>query len=222
MALSEEQVEEIGKLIDKKIEDACKPGGDVNSFFKEFKKKEHGIAGLLKHNANKLQPEKFESEAATNIQFKHWNEEFKAYIKVLEGSMMVLMNIAEKNIDVKITKTVVTNYIKDGMDQQINTGDMDKYFEKLFAENGSDGAKLLDDVYNNKDEEFHTLLMFSLGGEAKEIVRNAKPSGIEGWRALNFRWNRSTQYGSTQIAEMIGKIQPAKNADEVLRKDQPA
>ena len=152
MALSEEQQEEIGRLIDNKIEEACKPGGDVHTFLKEFKKKDHGIAGLLKHNANKLQPEKFESEAGSNIQFKHWNEEFKSYIKLLESSMMVLMNIAEKNIDTKITKTVVTGYIKDGMDQQINTNDMDKYFEKLFAENGSDCTQLFDDVYNNKDE----------------------------------------------------------------------
>ena len=135
MALSEESTEEIGKLIEDKINEACLPGGNIHAFLKEFKKKDHGIAGLLKHNAKKLQPKKFESEASGNIQFKHWNEEFKSYIKVLEGSMMVLMNIAEKNIDAKITKTVVNNYIKDGMDQQINTGDMDKYFEKLFAEN---------------------------------------------------------------------------------------
>ena len=71
---------------------------------------------------------------------------------------------------------------------------------------------------NVKDEQLHTLLMYMLSGEAKEMVRNVAPSGIEAWRTLNHRWNRKTQFGATQIAEMIRTIAPAKSVEDVYGK----
>ena len=77
---------------------------------------------------------------------------------------------------------------------------------------------MVDHIIQVLNEQLHTFLMVSLNGEAKEMARIATLNGIEAWRSLNFRWNRKSRFGATQISEMICKITPAKTADEVYQK----
>jgi hypothetical protein len=209
--------EEIKNIVNEQLKDACLSGGIIYTMIHDKPGKppdrKDGIAGMLNANGNKMQPDKFESEAKSGTLFRHWNEEVKSYIKIMDTDIMVLLNIAEKDPDKKMTKETIKEYIE----EQSNMDNKDKNFMK-YAAKMQDIGDMYENIKDEKDEQLHTLLMFMLGGEAKEMARNASPSGMEAWRSLNYRWNRKTQFGATQIAEMIAKISPAKNVDEVYAK----
>jgi len=213
MALSDDQVSEVEKLIDDKIRDACQQGGIIHGDEKEHEKK-NGIAGMLNSRSDRMMPEKFDNEMKSSTLFRHWAEELKSYLKVIDPQSMVLINVAEKDTDTKVNKEAVKLYIQD----QRAMVDKDKFFKKYFENFDADPDDMYDNITEIKDEELHTIIMMMVSGEAKEMVRNAAPSGMEAWRTLNYRWNRKTQFGATQIAELIGKITPAKSPDDVYSK----
>jgi hypothetical protein len=211
--------EEVQEWIKECIEEACQPGGSIHAINNNNKdnnkeKRKDGIAGVLCSKSDRMQPAKFESEVKSGIQYKHWNEEMKSYLKIVDPHVMCLIQIAEKNPETKTGRHSVEEYIT----VQSNIADKDKFFLKFLKDSDANQVNMLNTIIETKDEEFHTMLMLSLGGEAKEMVRNAAPSGIEAWRSLNYRWNRKTQFGATQIAEMIAKITPAKSPDEIYTK----
>ena len=136
-------------------------------------------------------------------------------MRIIDPKMLVLLNIGEADMDKKISKAAINKYLKDQSEK--DAAEQDNYFVQCFKEMNSSAEKILKSI-DGRSEQLHTLLMMMLGGEAKEMVRNAAGDGIEGWRLLHYRWNRKTQFGATQIAEMIGKIIPAKTPDEVYAK----
>ena len=202
------------------IKEACQPGGMVHTLMIEGKDKKHevkkdGVAGLLNMRGSQFQPQPFENEVKSDTLFRHWNDEVRSYLKIVDPCMLVLLNVAESNIDKKITTKEIEEYL---IKQKDNIIDADKHFEQYLKDNEDSMEKMYANLKNKRDEELHTLLMFMLKGEAKEMCRNASPSGMDAWRALNHRWNRKTQFGATQISEMIRKITPAKSADDVFTK----
>jgi len=209
--------EDVNKMIDDKIKEACQPGGTIHAAThtgdKNDKRKD-GIAGILSMKGDRMIPDKFENEVKSGTLFRHWSEEVKSYLKIIDGASMMLVNIAEKNPEKKTDKDTVKEYLTG----QMQTMEKDKFFIEYFNKFDQDIENVYVDVMQVKDEQLHTLLMYMLTGEAKEMVRNVSPSGIEGWRILNHRWNRKTQFGATQIAEMIRTITPAKNVEDVYGK----
>ena len=177
MALSGEQVSEVEKLIDDKIREACQSGGIIQGAKKEHEKK-NGIAGMLNSRSDRMMPEKFDNESKSSTLFRHWAEELKSYLKVIDRQSMVLINVAEKDTDTKVNKESVKTYIQD----QRAMVDRDKFFKKYFENFDSDPDDMYDNITEIKDEELHTIIMMMVSGEAKEMVRNAAPSGMEAWR----------------------------------------
>jgi hypothetical protein len=211
--------EELKEIIMEQIKQECKNGGEIHALLRgENHKRKDGIAGIMINKGNQMAPEKFENEAKSGTLFRHWSEEMKQYLKIVDENMMVLINIAESDIDKKTSNDTIMEYLQLQDNADLNGLDTDKYFAKFIKECDDDVDKLNKKIKQEKEEELHAFLMWSLSGEAKEMVRNAAPSGIEAWRALNFRWNRKTQFGATQIAEMIKKITRAKTPDEVYTK----
>jgi len=183
MALTEESVAE---MIKKHITAACQEGGELFTMIAGVKagrggdRKDEGIVGMLKKQGNQLQPSRFENEVKSGILFRHWNDEMRSFLKLVDENMLVLLNIAEKNPDTKSNEATTVEYLSAQMTSMAKDKAFINYLKK--CDGNMDG--MYDEIKNFKDEELHTLLLFSMGGEAKEMVRNAAPSGIEAWRAL--------------------------------------
>ena len=212
--LTSDNIEEI---MEEHMKRNCAPGGMIYAMINDKRDNNHkdGIAGIMKAKGGKIQPDKFENEGKDGMIFRHWAEELKSYLKIVDPNAIMMMNIAEANPDEKASNATIEKYL---IDQYGNNGVKDKFFLKYYKDCDMDLDKMKAIVQETKDEEFHTYLMFSLSGVAKEMARNAAPSGIEAWRSLNYRWNRKTQFGATQIAEMIREISQAKTPDDVYSK----
>ena len=205
----------------------CDVGGSIhNLLVSKHKEKDDNIRGVAKmmlNKGDKLLPEKFDNEARTGVLFRHWSSEMKQYLNVVDKDMLVLMNIAEKEIDTKLEGNTLKNKIKQYVEDQIGlddaNSDKDKFFVTEFGKR-YDGNQdnMINHIIQVLNEQLHTFLMVSLSGEAKEMARIATLNGIEAWRSLNFRWNRKSQFGATQVSEMIGRMSPAKTPDEVYQK----
>ena len=204
----------------------CEVGGIVHNLMNKPKDKDdnmRGVAKMMMNKGDKLLPEKFDNEVRTGVLFRHWSAEMRQYLNVVDKDIRVLINIAENNIESKLEGTAlkekVTQYVAEHLNLDNGNTDKDKFFIAEFDKR-YDGKQddMVEHIIRVLNEQLHTFLMVSLNGEAKEMARVATLNGIEAWRALNYRWNRRSQFGATQVSEMIGKITPAKSADEVYQK----
>ena len=217
----------IEKTFEQYMKAQCDTGGIVHNLIMN-KPKDHqdgirGVAKMMMNKGDKLLPEKFDNEVRTGVLFRHWSAEMRQYLNVIDKDMLVLMNIAEKDIESKLEGNSLKSSVKKYVEEQNHLDDGDSDKDKFFItefKNKYEGNqdKMVDNIIQVLNEQLHTFLMVSLNGEAKEMARIATLNGIEAWRSLNFRWNRKSQFGATQVSEMIGKITPAKSADEVYQK----
>ena len=147
-------MEEIEQKIDEKLKEACLPGGLVHALQKDVKdnetgNKKYGVAGIMSMEGDKMQPEKFESEAKTGILFRHWNEEMKSYLKIIDEGMMILLNVAEIDLDKKADDKT----LKDYLELQNASAIKDKYYKK-YLEKFDDIDKMYYKIRDEKDGKF--------------------------------------------------------------------
>jgi len=101
-------------MVEDMIKEQYQPGGTIhattNTGGKNDKRKD-GIAGILSMKGDRMIPDKFENEVKSGTLFRHWSEEVKSYLKIIDGASMMLINIAEKNPEKKTDKDTVEDYL---------------------------------------------------------------------------------------------------------------
>ena len=161
-----------------------------------------GIKKIVLDKSSSLKPESFENESKGKL-FRHWAKEYKNWMSIIDLSTKNLMDWAETYGAKRIGPEELEIGIKESVgNENLNVQELEDIYQKTVVQNGY----------------LHFTLMSSTGGEAKETVRSCESNGIEAWRELNYRWNRKTTFGATQVAELVRKVNQAKNTDEIYGK----
>ena len=161
-----------------------------------------GIKKIVLDKSSTLKPDSFENESKGKL-FRHWAKEYKNWIGIIDKDTKILLEWAEKFGAKKIGMEELKQGVRDtpgNLDK--SPQEIDAIFERVSVQNGY----------------LHFTLMSSTDGEAKETVRSCEDNGVEAWRELNYRWNRKTTFGATQVAELVRKVTQAKNVGEIYGK----
>ena len=157
------------------LKSQCDIGGIIHNLVMNKPKDHHdgirGVAKMMMNKGDKLLPEKFDNEVRTGVLFRHWSAEMRQYLNVIDKDMLVLMNIAEKDIESKLEVNSLKSSVKKYVEKQNHLDDGDSDKDKFFItefKNKYEGNqdKMVDNIIQVLNEQLHTCLMMSLNGEA--------------------------------------------------------
>ena len=104
------------KYMEQYLKNQCDVGGILHNFIMSKPKDHHdgirGVAKMMMNKGDKLLPDKFDNEVRTGVLFRHWSAEMRQYLNVIDKDMLVLMNIAEKDIESKLEGNSLKSSVK--------------------------------------------------------------------------------------------------------------